>query len=225
MRGRIPRRAIVVLTGALVMASCGSDPDPPIGAELAASTVGIVATGCRLTAELGSGVVVGSSNQVVTTAHTIKGASEVAVVGAAGTEQLATGVAVDKDSDLAVLDAPTLRAEPLTVGKVTTGPASLLVWSRNGDTELKRVEVVKSLRITIEDVYVEEIVERTGLEIAGDIQIGDSGGAIVTGGDVIGIVYASSRERDAVGFATDSAEVRAVLADRSSTPVPNGRCV
>lgn len=223
-RGR--RRTIVVLAGALVLAQCGGDPDPPTEAELAASTVGIVATGCSLTAELGSGVVVESAGRVVTAAHTIRGASEIAVVGADGTEHMTTVVAFDKDSDLAVLDAPTLRAEPLSVGKVTTGPASLLVWSRDGGTDRKRVEVLKTLRITIEDIYVEEIVERTGLEIAGNIEIGDSGGAVVTeDGDVIGIVYASSRERDEVGFATDSAEIRAVLANGSTMPVANGRCV
>jgi S1-C subfamily serine protease len=217
---------VALLTGALVLASCGDDPDPPTRAELAASTVGIVATGCSLVAELGSGVVVESTGQVVTAAHTINGASEIAVVGADGTEHAATVVAFDKDSDLAVLDAPTLRAEPLSVGEVTLGPANLLVWSRDGSTAGKRIEVVKTLRITIEDIYVDEIVQRTGLEIDGRIEIGDSGGAVVTeDGDVIGIVYASSKERDDVGFATDSAEIRAVLADRSGTPVANGRCV
>ena len=226
MTRRVFRQAVALLSGALVLAACGDDPDPPTRAELAASTVGIVATGCSLVAELGSGIVVESAGQVVTAAHTINGASEIAVVDADGTEHAAMVVAFEKDSDLTVLDAPTLRAEPLSVGEVTLGPATLLVWSRDGSIDRKGVEVVKTLRITIEDIYAEEIVQRTGMEIAGHIEIGDSGGAVVAeDGDVIGIVYASSKERDDVGFATDSAEIRAVLADRSSTPVPNGRCV
>jgi S1-C subfamily serine protease len=184
-----------------------------------------VAVGCSLVDQLGTGVVLQSAGQIVTVAHTISGAAEITVVGADGTEHVATVSAFDKDSDLAVLDVPTLAAEPLTIGAVTTGPGNVLVWSRDGGAEARPVDVVKRLRITIEDIYTEETVKRTGLEIAGAIEIGDSGGPIVTGdGDVIGIVYANSRERDGVGFATDTDEIRNLLSSRSETPVPHGRC-
>lgn len=187
--------------------------------------MGVVAAGCSLVDQLGSGVVVQSVGQVVTVAHTVAGAAEITVIGADGSEHAATAVAFDKDSDLAVLDVPTLRAEPLPIGAVEIGPGSVLAWSRDGGTEAEPVDVVKRLRITIEDIYTEETVKRTGLEIAGAIEIGDSGGPIVTGdGDVIGIVYANSRERDGVGFATDADEIRNLLSSRSETPVPHGRC-
>lgn len=219
------RSTVLVLCGALVTASCGDDSGPPSADRRAASAVGIVGAGCSLVDQLGSGVVLQSAGQVVTVAHTIAGAAEITVVGADGTEHVATVSAFDKDSDLAVLDVPTLRAEPLKIGSVTTGPGNVLVWSRDGGTEARPVDVVKRLRITIEDIYTEEIVQRTGLEIAGQIEIGDSGGPVVTSdGDVIGIVYANSRERDGVGFATDSAEIRDVLSSRSETPVAHGRC-
>ncbi len=223
-RGRGRLSAAIALCGALI-AGCGDDPDPPSIFELPNSAVGIVASGCGLAEQTGSGVVVESPGQVVTVAHTIRGASAVTVVDARGGEHAASVVAFDKDSDLAVLDAPTIDAPPLAIGDVALGSGHVLVWSRDGGAEAKPVEVVKRLRITIEDIYVDEIVQRTGLEIAGAIEIGDSGGPVVTpGGDVIGIVYANSRERDAVGFATDGAELRAVLAARSPTPVPNGVC-
>ena len=166
-----------------------------------------------------------SAGRIVTVAHTIAGASEIAVVDSDGTEHIARVMAFDKDSDLAVLDAPTIGVEPLMLGAITVGPAYLFVWSRNGGTEAKPVEVLKRLRITIEDIYIDEIVQRTGLEIEGDVEIGDSGGAIVSDrGKVMGIVYANSRERGSVGFATDVAEIRDVLSSAAADPVPNGRC-
>jgi S1-C subfamily serine protease len=215
--------AALLLSGAT---ACAADDGDSVSAdELRRSAVGVVAGGCSLTGSVGSGVVVEADGQVVTVAHTIRGASDVSVVDADGVEHPATIVAFDKDSDLAVLDAPTLEAAPLPVGDVGLGDADVLVWRRDEGSGAKAVEVVKRLRITIEDIYVDEIVERTGLELTGPIVIGDSGGGVVTaGGELIGIVYASSRERDDVGFATDSAEIRSVLASRSGAVVANGRC-
>ena len=215
--------ALVFVAG--VTACAGGEGDAVSADEVRGSAVGVLAGGCSLTDSVGSGVVVEADGQVVTVAHTIRGASDVSVVDADGVEHPATVVAFDKDSDLAVLEAPSLEAAPLPVGDVGLGDAALLVWVRDEGSAAKAVEVVKRLRITIEDIYVDEIVERTGLELAGPIEIGDSGGGVVTAsGEVIGIVYASSRERADVGFATDSTEIRSVLANRSGAAVANGRC-
>lgn len=220
-------RWLVALAALAVgVGACSGGDDRPSADELAASAVGVVASGCALTDQVGSGVVLGAPGQVVTVAHTLRGASGVVVVDAGGTEHAATVVGFDKDSDLAVLAAPTVAAAPLPVGDVELGAGHLLAWSRDGGAVAREIDVVKRLTITIEDIYIDEIVERTGLEIAGPVGVGDSGGPVVTtDGEVIGIVYAASRERDAIGFATDAAEVRAVLAERSDEPVPTGRCV
>jgi S1-C subfamily serine protease len=215
----------LLLCSAIALAACAGTTAQPTRSDLAESAVGIVAEGCSLVAQLGSGVVLELPGQIITAAHPIKGAKEITVIDSEGIEHDATVRAFDKDRDLAVLDAPTLRAAPLTLGADALGSAILLVWSRDDGAEAKAVDVVKHLQITIEDIYVDEIVQRTGLEINGDIEIGDSGGAIVTGdGEVIGIVYASSRERGGIGFSTDSAEIRGVLSERSTQPVPNGHC-
>ena len=59
----------------------------------------------------------------------------------------------------------------------------------------------------------------------GDIHKGESGSAVLSpSGDVMGIIYAQSRSRDGYGYATDSAELDALLRTVSSTPVANGRC-
>jgi len=219
------RVAGLLISVALALASCAKGGSTQSSPDLSQSAVGIVAEGCSLVAQLGSGVVLEADGQVMTAAHPITGATTITVIDSEAQEHAATVVAFDKDRDLAVLDAPTLGARPLLLGDPVIGSGTLLVWSRDDGTATKPIEIVKRLQITIEDIYVEEIVQRSGLEIAGDVQIGDSGGAVVTSaGEVTGTIYASSRERGGVGFATDTTELRSVLASRSDTLVDNGRC-
>jgi len=187
-------------------------------ADAIASGVGVVASGCRgTTEEYGSGVSIDRPGHVVTTAHSIAGATSIMVVDSSGTELPATVVAFDKDADLALLDVPGLTAPPLAVSAAGLGEAQAVVWSPDGGVRSVSVEVTKRLAITIEDIYVEDEVQRTGLELSGEISVGDSGGAVVnSAGDVIGIVYARSRSRPQTAFATDDQELTDLLRDRPS---------
>ncbi len=211
---------------AAIGASCATESaGAPDTNELRSSGVGVVAEGCGTTAQLASGVVVDGPGQVVTVAHALAGATAISVVDATGRVRPATVRAFDKDRDLAVLAVPGLDAPALGLAPPAVGAAATLTWRRDGGVTYDAVDIAKRLAITIEDIYVEEIVERQGIEVVGDIGVGDSGGAVVsTTGEVIGIIYASSRERDGIGFATDSTEVEAVLATTSGTDVANGRC-
>lgn len=70
----------------------------------------------------------------------------------------------------------------------------MLTWSRDDGVTYDEVNVSKRLLVTIEDIYVEETVERRGIEVLGDVDVGDSGGAVLSSaGDVIGIIHAQSR--------------------------------
>ena len=203
-------------------------PEAPTSTiDPAASGVGIVAEGCSLVAQLGSGAVVGEPGRIVTVAHTISGASNITVIDANGAEHAARVSGFDKDADLAVLDVPGLDVAALQLASsVTIGQASLITWDSDDGVTAAQVQVTRRLAITIEDIYVEDTVRRSGLEIAGDVEVGDSGGAIVdANGDVVGIVYANSRQRDEVGFATDVVEVTRLLADTGPGTVDNGRCI
>ena len=180
------------------------------------SGVGIVAEGCAgLAANAGSGMTVERSEQVVTTAHTVAGATSITVVDPLGNEFPATITAFDKDADLALLDVPGLPTSPLDLAEARIDDATAVVWSPDDGVHPVPVRITKQLSITIEDIYVEDEVRRSGLELIGDISIGDSGGAVVDdAGEVVGIIYARSRQRPKTAFATDQSELARLLRER-----------
>ena len=215
--GRSIVSAVAYAAVAALATSCASEPRSG-DADLRLSGVGIVAEGCGLTAQLASGVVVDRPGQVVTVAHAIAGATSISVVDHFDGVFPATVRAFDKDRDLAVLDVPGLDVPALDRAPGAVGPGGTLTWSRDGGVAYDDVSVTRRLTVTIEDIYVEEIVERSGIEVRGDVGVGDSGGAVLSpAGDVIGIIYAQSRTRGGVGFATDSSELDTLLQTRSDT--------
>jgi S1-C subfamily serine protease len=224
---------VVICAIAVGATACGADiptDNQPNTPELdpVAAGVGVVANGCGLTSAIGSGVTIdhGGIPFVVSVAHTIRGATEVLVVDATGDEHAAQVVSFDKDADLAALRVPTLTSTPLSLGDFVAGPGSMITWDREIGVEQTAIDVVKRLRITIEDIYNTGEFERTGLEIAGPVESGDSGGPVLNEADnVIGIIYANSRQRGGVGFATDTAEIRKLLDSVTDDVVDTGRCV
>jgi S1-C subfamily serine protease len=201
---------LVGLFGALL--GCTTTETP----NAIASGVGIVADGCAgLSTEIGSGMTIERDGLVVTAAHTVAGATSIIVVDSEGNRHPASVAAFDKDADLALLEVPDLDTPPLSVGEAVLDDAIAVVWSRDDGVHAIPVRVTKRLNITIEDIYVEDEVRRSGLELSGDISFGDSGGAIVdTDGDIVGIVYAQSRQRPHTAFAIDHTELEGLLSDR-----------
>ena len=241
------RRSDVITGVAVVVASamCGcasDDPAPPIGVDgpadaerLIRSGVGIRASGCSLVDQLGSGIAVGDARTIVTAAHTVAGARRLAVETSEGRTITADLVAFDPDRDLAVLrtSAPSGASGDvgLELADVTRGDATVVVWDPDAGVSAAEVDVTRRLAITIEDIYVEREVRRSGLEIAGESVVGDSGAGVVDGdGNVIGSVYAAARDRDLVGFAVDRDEVDSVLAAADAAAaegreLDRGRCI
>lgn len=197
-----------LLAAVLAVALFGCDGGST--SDVAQSGVGIVAQGCAgTTREFGSGIAVGLPGRVVTTAHTVAGATSVTIVDSLGTEFSASVVSFDKDADLALLNVPGLTSPPLDLGRAELGDARAIVWSPDNGVRSVSVMITRRLNITIEDIYVEDEVRRSGFELVGDISVGDSGGAIVdSSGDVVGIIYARSRMRPQTAFATDDDELR-----------------
>lgn len=200
-----------------LLASCTSAED-----EVLEAAYGIEAEGCSLVSTFGSGIAV-LPGVVATSAHTVAGATTITVHASDGSTKSGELIGLDAAVDLALVaidDGPALAAREAVEGEA----GRLLAWSPDGFVT-RPVEVTRRLVVTIEDIYIEDTVTRRAIEFEGDVQHGDSGGAVIGEDDaVIGIVYAASRERS-VGFAIRAEELQHVLTNRSDVPIPSGRCV
>ena len=212
------RRALAAL---IVVAACGSSASAD---GLLDSVVGIAAHGCSLVPALGSGAIL-ADERVVTSAHTVAGANEIEVITATGESRAAVLVGFDPDKDLAVLSVAGLGHPPMMLGRAEGGESGwVLAWDRDNGPREVPMTVTKRILVSIEDIYVEDIVERGAIEIVADVVRGDSGAAVVTeSGAVVGLIYATSRARTA-GFALDEAEIAAALAAAGTAPVDAGPC-
>ncbi len=242
---RVSFRHFVVFGLMGLVAACGSteaadpsvgDVDPAVeqvettaGVDVltaaADATFGVSALGCSLVPAVGSAVAVGP-DLIATSAHTVAGADEIEVTAVDGTTATAELLVLDIAADLAVLRAPTRGFLELRQAEEGES-ARMLLWTETG-LEARPVEVTKRLRVTIEDIFIEETVLRLGIEVAAEVNRGDSGAAVVgDDGKVLGIVYGASRERE-VGFATRVNALEEAL-DAVAAGVPlaisNERCV
>lgn len=198
---RAPAGAIVAFVALAVLAGCSTEPTPAI--------VGIQAVGCRAFPERGSGMLVevtGSDEPLVlTSAHVVAGADRITVTHDE-VEVGATVVAFDPDMDLAYLAADGLAAShawTVDSSAVEGGEHATVYVVRDGEVVAVPSDVGRRIRIRTEDIYVEGETLRPGYELSAQVQPGDSGGAVVVDGQVVGVVWASSRQDDRRAYAID----------------------
>lgn len=213
------RGALLSLAVAVWFAGC-ADEAPSLGE----SVVGVRAFGCEAIERIGSGVVVESEGGpvVVTSAHTVSGASEVVVFS--DEESPVELLGFDPAADLAVFTAPAdATAAPLAEAIDVGQHGRLIIWEPDDTFVETKVEVTRRLRVTIEDIFVEGAVERLAFEIDAAIVRGDSGAPIFDrDGAVLGIIYARARERDAA-FAVRYEEIASLIA-QPTIPAAATRC-
>lgn len=164
----------------------------------------VVVRACGPGAELGSGAFV-ADDLVLTSAHTLRGAREITVRRGERSVR-AEVVGFDPDLDLAYLHADLDPHHPLTVDSsgVEAGDRGVAWVVRSGQAIPLPVTVTRPVRINTEDIYVEGSVTRPGFEIEADIEPGDSGGAVMVDGTVIGVVFARSRADGLRSYAIDA---------------------
>lgn len=157
---------------------------------------------------------------IATSAHTVTGSDDVRIVTgqANGTTgpmvmmQQATLVGFDPTTDIALLEVDHPPEAASLADTVTVGDAArLVVRNPDGPAEEHVVTITRRLRVTIEDIFVEDTVQRRALEIDRSTRRGDSGAPVFDeNASVVGIVYATSRERDAA-FAVRHEELARLL--------------
>ncbi|MFP5333572.1 MAG: serine protease [Acidimicrobiia bacterium] len=174
-------------------------------------TVEIVFDGCGA-AFAGSvaGVVIGPE-LAVTVAHGVIQGDRFRVDGGA-----ASVVALDRRSDLALLEVPGMEVRDVTLASTETGAHVTVVGGLVN--QIADARVVATPTIRIEEVLGTRRVERAGLELQAPLEEGDSGAGVFDDRKrMVGVVFAVNDERDGTAWAVSSREVETLLAgDRTA---------
>ncbi len=174
---------------------------------------------------LASGFAV-TGDLVVTAAHPVAGRRQVAVTDSGGRSRNGFVVALDPALDVAAVRVPGLGADPvvLAAGDAAAlapagGSGVVASMAEGGELRSKPVEVMRRVRANIEDVYLTARVSRRALELSFDGGYGDSGAAVLNSdGLVVGMVFATSRSREDVGYAVRTVEITGVLSEVAELP-------
>jgi S1-C subfamily serine protease len=152
---------------------------------------------------LATGVVV-ASRRVLTVAHVLHAGGAVTVATPGARPRAARVVAVDERTDLALLAVEGLSSAPLRLDAEPLPAGSVVTVAR-----LEAVE--RSTHARPAALRMDGHTERAGLVVAVDIAAGDSGAPVLRDDRVVGVLFASSRERPDTAYAVAAGEVAAVL--------------
>jgi S1-C subfamily serine protease len=173
-------------------------PDPP------SAVVELVVDSCDPGIESGSGILI-APGLVLTSAHVLAGARAITVVqgGVAGA---GTIVGFDPNMDLAYVafDGRHTRTPTVASDHVDSDATGIAYVVREGDVVGVPVRIRRRVQIRTEDIYIQGETLRPGFELEADIQSGDSGGAVVIGGRVAGVIWARSRRDAHRAYAIDA---------------------
>jgi S1-C subfamily serine protease len=190
------------------------------------STVKVLGAACGNEQE-GSAFVVGAG-LVATNAHVVAGESEPTVV-VAGSSYRATVVFFDPEFDLAILRTkaplgPVLHLDPSVVGRGTQ--AAFLGYPEDGPLSVGAAGVTAEITAVGKDIYNEGSVTRDVYALDANVQPGNSGGPLMAGGQVVGVVFSRSTVYKNVGYALTSPAVlaRVQAAASRQVAVSTGKC-
>ncbi len=167
----------------------------------------------------GTGFVYDKQGHLITNAHVVDQAEEIAVYFFDGTIARAEVIGADRDSDIAVIrvsDVPEDRLLPITFGDsaaLAVGQATLAIGSPFGENWTMTSGIVSALNRSIRGLSTFS----TGAVIQTDTAInpGNSGGPLLNlDGEVIGVntqILSSTRSSSGVGFAVPSNLVQRVV--------------
>ena len=197
-------------------------------AEVGRAAVIVDALGCPVDSQ-GMGAVV-DGGLVVTNAHVVAGSTNLEVRSSDGSMHPATLVAFDPRVDLAILEVAGLDVPALAIaGPVGETEASVLARGSTdpGEPIVSVVDgsIRRTINIFISDIYGEGRHERRGLELAVDVDPGDSGAGVTDAhGNLVGVIFSSSRGQEGVSYAISALEVGALVQERGSAAVDAGDC-
>jgi S1-C subfamily serine protease len=160
----------------------------------------ITSTGCR-TAETRTVGTIIEGGFILTVAHGVVGQTRNQITTVTGSVFDALIVAIDIDLDLALLKVDDIGESQLSA------PLRLVDAAR----------IKRRLKINTQDIYLKNKSSRPGLEVELSVSVGNSGGPLINkSGDVVGIVWSTSRVVKNRSWATRSEAVAAMLVEAST---------
>jgi S1-C subfamily serine protease len=203
--------AVAAVVAAVAAGGCGASapgrsPGPPTRDPAVVDVSVARGTG---PADGATGIGAGGG-RVVTVAHVLDGGGRVTVRSGGGVTRAARVLAVDRRDDLAVLLVPGLRAR---AARFAGGSAvARLLVLRDGRGSLRPASARRAIAASVEGSGAPPGYRRPSLELAADVAAGDSGAPVLArDGSVVGIVFATARDRDGVAYAVDGAMVGRLL--------------
>jgi S1-C subfamily serine protease len=186
---------------AIALAACGDD-GPPADSQ----SVAIRVSGCAVTDEVATGVVVGD-DLVLTVGHVLRRAERVSVDGREGAV-----VAIDRRLDAALIAVPTTGSVVAIAADVAVGPATI---------EGSPVFVRQLVSADVEEPRDATRYVRQALVVEAESSRGDSGSPVVAlDGSLLGMVFASSTRDPGVTYAVSAVELAPFVASATATDRP-----
>ena len=198
--------------GSIQLANTRESLPPPL--DPVHRTVRIETTGCGLAPDrTGSGVAIGDG-LVLTVAHLVARADNLAALVGNGESVGAVVTAVDLSLDLALLRIPPDEIPSIQMSSANEGTGGLIVGGATSGTVPFVVKEV--VRLSIEEILGAERHSRLGYELEAATTAGDSGAGAYDGNNrLIGIVFATGQEGGST-WITASAEIEDFLAAHES---------
>ena len=184
----------------------------------------ITSTGCR-TAETRTVGTIIDGGFILTVAHGVAGQTTNQATTANGIVFEASIAAIDIDLDLALLTVDGIRdsqlSAPLRLVAAKPGERVSFVAFNDHQQFVRDAKIKRRLKINTQDIYLKNKTSRPGLEVELEVNVGNSGGPLINkSGEVVGILWSTSRVVKNRSWATRSEAVTALLAEASTNASP-----
>lgn len=183
---------------------------------------------CKLI-EHGSGFVV-KENLIATNAHVVAGATQVVVSSDfLNGEKSAIVVYFDPRKDLAILKVEDLKLQTLAIGGALEDNEEVSIYGFTSG-KILRVEdsfINRSFTWAAKDIFGSEEFDLRVYELKAHISTGDSGGPLIdSAGQVRGVVFGKSSDKNEVAYAIQALEITEALKKvDTGVKVSNSRCL
>ncbi len=171
-------------------------------------TYALSTTGCgHASAIEGTGVALGHG-QILTAAHVVLGSSSIDVTTPGDARYSGRVVAIDVRRDLALIQISDDELDPVDFATAAVGDEAV-VETRTASVI---VSVAKTVLLDMAELGGSERSERRGIRLDGTTASGDSGSGLFTAEGLVGLVFATTTDDEAVTWATASSEIETFLA-------------